>query len=161
VQSFAEREALVERLSTFLDFWVVPADPPMFTHFLNQLPPVMEEADAHAGAYAQAVKQAYDAAYAGVFSKNLVEAMRDRLPEGSKWTIQSWARLSSPVHPSGFLTTTAQRKRELSTHHHQHSANTTRRSADGSTNRPHHDESVYLTLVHTYSSYLRTTRSTV
>jgi hypothetical protein len=55
VQSFAEREALVERLSTFLDFWVVPADPPMFTHFLNQLPPVMQEADAHAGAYAQAV----------------------------------------------------------------------------------------------------------
>jgi hypothetical protein len=41
------------------------------------------------GDFAQSVKTAYDAAYSGIFSKNLVEAMRDKLPAGSKWTIQT------------------------------------------------------------------------
>jgi hypothetical protein len=50
--SFAERHALVGRLITFLDFWMVPTDPPMFTHLVDQLPPAMqEEPDAHAAAF--------------------------------------------------------------------------------------------------------------
>ncbi len=46
-------------------------------------------ATAQQGDFAQQIQTAYDAKYSGVFSKSLVEAMRDKLPEGSKWTIQS------------------------------------------------------------------------
>lgn len=56
------------------------------------------------GDFAQAVKTAYDAKYAGTFSKNLVEAMRDKLPKGSKWTIQtvfSFASKSIMGDPEG------------------------------------------------------------
>jgi hypothetical protein len=41
------------------------------------------------GTFAQGVKLAYDEEYEGWFSKSLVEAMRDKLPKGSKWTIQT------------------------------------------------------------------------
>lgn len=41
------------------------------------------------GDFAQAVKRAYDEEYGGWFSKDLIEAMRDKLPERQKWTIQS------------------------------------------------------------------------
>ncbi len=56
------------------------------------------------GEFAQGVKKAYDAKYAGMLSKNLVEAMRDKLPEGSKWTIQtvfSFASRSIMGDPGG------------------------------------------------------------
>ncbi len=41
------------------------------------------------GDFAQEVQKAYDDKYSGWFSKSLVQAMRDKIPEGSKWTIQS------------------------------------------------------------------------
>ncbi|HEY6569139.1 MAG TPA: hypothetical protein VIZ22_02565 [Candidatus Limnocylindrales bacterium] len=41
------------------------------------------------GDFAQEVQTAYNDKYDGWFSKSLVQAMRDKLPEGSKWTIQS------------------------------------------------------------------------
>lgn len=41
------------------------------------------------GNFAQEVMAAYDAEYAGLVSKSLVEAMRDKLPDQQKWTIQS------------------------------------------------------------------------
>lgn len=41
------------------------------------------------GDFAQAVKRAYDKEYGGWFSDDLIEAMRDQLPERQKWTIQS------------------------------------------------------------------------
>ena len=44
---------------------------------------------AEQGDFAQEIQTAYDAKYSGVFSKSLVEAMRDKLPEGKKWVIQS------------------------------------------------------------------------
>ncbi len=56
------------------------------------------------GDFAQSVKSAYDDEYGGWFTKNLVEAMRDKLPEGSKWTIQtvfSYASRSLMGDPNG------------------------------------------------------------
>jgi Annexin len=56
------------------------------------------------GDFAQDVKNAYDDEYGGWFTKNLVEAMRDKLPKGSKWTIQtvfSYASRSIMGNPGG------------------------------------------------------------
>jgi hypothetical protein len=56
------------------------------------------------GDFAQAIQAAYNKQYAGVFSKNLIEAMRDKLPKGSKWTIQtvfSFASRSIMGDPEG------------------------------------------------------------
>lgn len=56
------------------------------------------------GDFAQEVKTAYDDEYGGWFTKNLVEAMRDKLPKGSKWTIQtvfSYASRSIMGNPGG------------------------------------------------------------
>jgi hypothetical protein len=44
---------------------------------------------AQQGQFAQDVKTAYDDEYASIFTKNLVEAMRDKLPEADRWTIQT------------------------------------------------------------------------
>ena len=41
------------------------------------------------GAFAQSVRTAYDQAYESIFTKNLVQAMRDKLPEGDRWTVQT------------------------------------------------------------------------
>jgi hypothetical protein len=56
------------------------------------------------GDFAQSVRKAYDDKYEGWFSKNLVQAMRDKLPAGSKWTIQtvfSFASRSLMGDPGG------------------------------------------------------------
>lgn len=56
------------------------------------------------GDFAQAVQAAYNKKYEGVFSKSLIEAMRDKLPKGSKWTIQtvfSFASRSIMGNPEG------------------------------------------------------------
>jgi hypothetical protein len=56
------------------------------------------------GDFAQAVRKAYDDEYDGWFSKNLVQAMRDKLPETQKWTIQtvfSYASRSIMGNPGG------------------------------------------------------------
>lgn len=41
------------------------------------------------GDFAQSVMAAYDEEYGGVFSHELLEVLVDRLPEGSRWTIQT------------------------------------------------------------------------
>ena len=41
------------------------------------------------GDFAQSVMAAYDDEYGGVFSSELLEVLVDRLPEGSRWTIQT------------------------------------------------------------------------
>jgi annexin-like protein len=56
------------------------------------------------GDFAQSVKSAYDDEYGGWFTKNLVKAMRDKLPERTKWTIQtvfSYASRSLMGDPGG------------------------------------------------------------
>jgi Annexin len=56
------------------------------------------------GDFAQDVKRAYDKEYGGWFSKDLVEAMRDKIPERQKWTIQtvfSYASRSLMGDPDG------------------------------------------------------------
>ncbi len=61
------------------------------------------------GDFAQSVRTAYDDEYDGWFSKNLVQAMRDKLPKGSKWTIQtvfSYASRSIMGNPGGLGGTT-------------------------------------------------------
>jgi hypothetical protein len=56
------------------------------------------------GDFAQSVREAYDDEYGGWVTKNLVEAMRDKLPKGAKWTIQtvfSFASRSIMGNPGG------------------------------------------------------------
>jgi hypothetical protein len=56
------------------------------------------------GDFAQAVKKAYDKEYGGWIAKDLIEAMRDKLPARQKWTIQtvfSYASRSIMGDPGG------------------------------------------------------------
>ncbi|MEI7744325.1 MAG: annexin [Chloroflexota bacterium] len=61
---------------------------PACTALLNRVGLIVSGA-AQQGAFAQSVKQAYDAEYSGWFSKDLVAAMHDRLPESDRWTVQT------------------------------------------------------------------------
>jgi hypothetical protein len=83
------------------------------------------------GDFAQAVKSAYDAKYSGVFSKSLVEAMRDKLPEGSKWTIQtvfSFASRSIMGDPEGLKGPATAHDHAVEPRHMRHFLDIVRRS---------------------------------
>lgn len=66
----------------------VAARAPAATTLLTSVGLILSGA-AQQGQFAQDVKTAYDEEYASIFSKNLVEAMRDKLPEADRWVIQT------------------------------------------------------------------------
>lgn len=83
------------------------------------------------GDFAQAVKTQYDERYAGTFSKNLVEAMRDKLAKGSKWTIQtvfSFASTSIMGDPEGLKGAAAPHDHAVEPRHMRHFLDIIRRS---------------------------------
>jgi hypothetical protein len=103
---------------------------PAVTAILDQVG-LIKDGVPQQGAFAQAVKSAYDAKYAGLISKNLVEAMRDKLPEGSKWTIQtvfSFASRSIMGDPGGLKGPATEHDHAVEPRHMRHFLDIIRRS---------------------------------
>ncbi len=83
------------------------------------------------GEFAQAVRTAYDAKYGGMLTKNLIEAMRDKLPKGDKWMIQtvfSFASRSIMGDPEGLKGPAAEHDHAVEPRHMRHFLDIIKRS---------------------------------